>query len=142
VLLDADGRAVARFKEGERDGLRTANDVSLDVPPAGALAPVLAELAGWSVAADEPFGRLLVDAGGRARRNGHALSRDLARDPAPPDWLEPPVPAGLRLTPVDRPALDLAPACEAAYPRDHPTTTTSRRPTGRRSSSRRSSPAA
>ena len=30
------------------------------------------------------------------------------------------MPAGVRLTPVDRPALDLAPACLAAYPREHP----------------------
>ena len=48
------------------------------------------------------------------------LSRDLASDPAPPDWLEPPAPDGIRLTPVDRPAIDLAPACFAAYPREHP----------------------
>jgi len=75
---------------------------------------------GWHVAAEEPFGRLLVAAGGRARRHGHVMSRDLLRDPAPPVWREPPLPAGMRLTPVDRPAFDLAPACLAAYPRTHP----------------------
>jgi hypothetical protein len=48
------------------------------------------------------------------------MSRDLVRDPAPDDWLEPGRPAGYRLTAVDRPAIDLAPACLAAYPRDHP----------------------
>jgi GNAT superfamily N-acetyltransferase len=120
VLLDADGRELARFHEGERDGRRVADLFSLSAPPEDALPTVLAELAGWRVSADEPFGRLLVTAGGRPRRHGHVLSRDLVRDPAPPDWLEPPVPPGLRLGPVDRPALDLAPACFAAYPSDHP----------------------
>jgi len=81
---------------------------------------VKAELAGWSVTAGEPFGRLLVAAGARPRRHGHVMSRDLVRRPAPSSWLEPPLPAGVRLTGVDRPALDLAPACLAAYPREHP----------------------
>ena len=44
------------------------------------------------------------------------MSRDLTRDPVPLAWLEPPRPDGMRLTPVDRPAIDLAPACLAAYP--------------------------
>jgi GNAT superfamily N-acetyltransferase len=120
VLLDAAGREVARFQEAQRDGRRVADLFELSVPAADALATVLADLAGWRVSAVEDFGRVLVDAGGRPRRHGHVLSRDLTRDPAPPEWLDPPVPAGLRLTPVDRPALDLARACFAAYPRDHP----------------------
>ncbi len=63
---------------------------------------------------------LLVAAGGRPRRHVHVMSRDLVRDPAPRGWLEPPLPDGVRLTAVDRPAIDLAPACRAAYPPDHP----------------------
>jgi hypothetical protein len=120
VLLDADGREIARFQKSQRDGLRLADLFELSVPAADALATVLAELAGWRVSAAEDFGRLLVEAGGRARRHGRVLSRDLVRYPAPPDWLQPPAPPGVRLTPVDRPALDLASACMAAYPRDHP----------------------
>jgi hypothetical protein len=120
VLLDAGGRAIARFVETERDDRRVADPFTLHLPPEQALPIVLAVLAGWRVSADEPFALMLVAAGGRPKRHGHTLSRDLARDPAPPDWLEPPVPAGMRLTPVDRPALDLAPACLAAYPREHP----------------------
>ena len=120
VLRDANGRELARFRQAERDGRHVADLFRLSVAPREALATVLADLAGWRVAAAEPFGRLLVEQGGRPHRHGHVLSRDLVRNPAPPDWLEPPAPDGLRLTPVDRPALDLAPARFAAYPRDHP----------------------
>jgi hypothetical protein len=120
VLLDADGRELARFQETQRDGRRVADLFALSVPADQALATVLTELAGWRVSAEEDFGRALVDAGCRPRRHGHVLSRDLVRDPAPRDWLDQPVPPGMHLTPVDRPALDLAPACLAAYPRDHP----------------------
>jgi hypothetical protein len=48
------------------------------------------------------------------------MTRDLIRAPAPADWLEPALPAGVRLTPVARPAIDLAPAFHAAFPPDHP----------------------
>jgi hypothetical protein len=120
LLLDADGREIARFQETVDDDRRYAHHFDLTVPPREAVATVLAELNGWRVAVEEPFGRLLVAAGGRPHRHGHSLSRDLARDPAPPEWLTPAVPPGLRLTPVDRPATDLAPACKAAYPADHP----------------------
>jgi GNAT superfamily N-acetyltransferase len=122
VLLDGSGRELARFAEVERDDRRVADLFSLaaDVEPVAAVPAVMAELAGWRVAAEEPFGRMLVAAGGRPKRHGHVMSRDLVRDPAPTAWLEPPLPAGMRLTGVDRPALDLAPACLAAYPREHP----------------------
>jgi hypothetical protein len=119
ALIGADGREIARFRAGDHEGRPIANDFELGVTPEEASAPVLAELAGWRIAVDEPFGRLLVIAGGRPKRHAHTLSRDLVRDPAPPGWLAPPLPPGMRLTPVDRPALDLAPACKAAYPRDH-----------------------
>ena len=79
----------------------------------------------------------------RPRRHAHVLSRDLARDPAPPAWLEPPrarrrAPHAGR-PPGDRPRAGLPRRVPA---RATPTTPTSRRPTSRRSSSRRSCPAA
>lgn len=120
VLLDADGREVARFRAGEHEEWPIANDFSLSVPPEDACPTVRQGLAGWRIAVDEPFGRLLVAAGGRPKRHARTLARDLVRDPAPPDWLEPRTPPGLRLTPVDRPGRDLAPACITAYPRNHP----------------------
>jgi GNAT superfamily N-acetyltransferase len=106
--------------ETARDHRRVADLLELadGVDPEQAVPLVMAELAGWRVGAEERFGRLLVAAGGRPK--GHVMSRDLVRDPALPEWLEPALPAGVRLTPVDRPALDLAPACLAAYPREHP----------------------
>jgi GNAT superfamily N-acetyltransferase len=122
LLVDESGRELARFDAAERGDRCVADLFHLanGVAPDEAVAAVMADLAGWCVAADEPFGRLLVAAGGRPKRHAHAMSRDLVRAPAPPDWLEPPTPAGVRLTPVDRPAIDLASACRAAYPREHP----------------------
>lgn len=122
VLRDGSGAEIARFVEAERDGRRVGDlfHLAAGVAPERAVPIVMAELAGWRVSADEPFGRLLVAAGGRPKRHGHVMSRDLVRDPAPPDWLEQPPPAGVRFTAVDRPALDPAPACLAAYPREHP----------------------
>jgi GNAT superfamily N-acetyltransferase len=122
VLLDGAGVELARFQEVRRENRRVADLLALSdgVDPRYAAGVVTAKLVGWRVAAEEPFGRLLVAAGGRPRRHGHAMSRDLARDPAPPGWLAPSLPAGVRLTAVDRPAIDLAPASLAAYPREHP----------------------
>jgi hypothetical protein len=122
LLLDAAGDVMGRFEQGESDGQPLA-DLLLPVPgvaPRRAAAAAIAELKGWRVAADEPFGRILVAAGARPRRHSHAMTRDLIRAPAPADWLEPALPAGVRLTPVDRPAIDLAPAFHAAFPPDHP----------------------
>jgi GNAT superfamily N-acetyltransferase len=81
---------------------------------------ILSELRGWRVAGDAPLGRLLAAGGARPLRHSHVMSRDLVRDPAPGGWLEPTVPDGLRLTPADRPAIELVPAYAAAYPADHP----------------------
>jgi len=121
-LVDAAGELIARFEAGERDGRQQADFFApVDgVTPAGAVAAVMDELRGWRVAGEEPFARLLVAAGARPLRHSHVMSRDLERDPAPSEWLEPKLPAGIRLTPVDRPAIDLAPALLAAFPPDHP----------------------
>jgi GNAT superfamily N-acetyltransferase len=122
LLLDAAGDLIGSFELGDRNGQPLADLFTLadGVPPERAVAAVTAELKGWRVAGTEPFGRLLVAAGGRPLRHTHVMSRDLTRKPAPSEWLEPELPAGIRLTPVDRPAIDLAPALIAAFPPDHP----------------------
>ena len=122
LLLDAAGDLIGSFELGERDGQPLADlfNPADGVPPERAAAAVTAELKGWRVAGSEPFGRLLIAAGARPLRHVHVMSRDLTRNPAPSEWLEPQLPAGIRLTPVDRPAIDLAPALIAAFPPDHP----------------------
>ena len=103
------------------------------------------ELKGWRVAADEPFGRLLVAAGARPRRHVaracHATCRATRRRAA---WLEPPLPAGdpphARRPPGDRPRAGAA--CAALPAATIPTTATSATPSSRRSSSTSSCPAA
>jgi GNAT superfamily N-acetyltransferase len=122
VLLDAAGVEIARFREEARDNRRVADLFTLapEVSPRQAVPVVMTELRGWQVDAEEPLGRLLVAAGGRAGRHVHVMSRDLVRDPAPPAWLEPTLPEEMRLTAMDRPAAELAPVCQLAYPREHP----------------------
>jgi GNAT superfamily N-acetyltransferase len=122
LLVDAAGTPIARFERGERDGRPLADllEPADGVDAERAVATAMAELRGWRVTGDEPFARRLVAAGARPLRHSHAMSRDLTRDPAPGDWLEPTLPAGVRLTPVDRPAADLLPALLAAYPPEHP----------------------
>ena len=120
-LVDAGGADVARFEARERDGTPLAD---LFEPCEGAAHERVAEVAlrelpGWRVACDPALAALLVAGGGKPRRHVHAMSRDLVRDPAPPAWLEPARPDGVRLTSADRPAIDLAPAARAAYPPDH-----------------------
>jgi hypothetical protein len=121
ILTGADGEPIAHFEPGERDGRPMADFFTPadGVAPEQAAAAAMAQLRGWRVASDPAFGRLLVAAGARLRRHAHVLSRDLVRDPAPPDWLEPPLPPGYRLAAADRSGSDLAPACRAAYPPEH-----------------------
>jgi len=122
LLLDAAGDVVGHFEQGESDGQPLADLFAPadGIAPERAAAAAIAELKGWRVAVPEPFGRMLVAAGARARRHSHAMTRDLIQAPAPTEWLEPALPAGVLLTPVDRPAIDLAPAFSAAFPPDHP----------------------
>jgi GNAT superfamily N-acetyltransferase len=122
LLLDAAGAPVARFELGEREG-RPLASLLAPVEHVGeerAVAAAMTELRGWSIAVGEPFGRRLLSAGARPLRHSHAMSRDLTRDPAPGGWLEPELPAGIRLTAVNRPASDLVPAYRAAFPPGHP----------------------
>jgi hypothetical protein len=123
VLTADDGTPLGHFEdEGEHAGRPMADFFApVDgVEPERAAAAVVAQMTGWRVAAEVPFGGHLIAAGARLRRHSHVLSRDLVRDPAADGWLGPPMPAGFRLTPVDRPAIELADACAAAYPPDHP----------------------
>jgi GNAT superfamily N-acetyltransferase len=122
LLLDPAGREIGRFELRRRNGRPLADRFSLapGVAPEDGAAAILAELPGWRVSSDEPLARQLLAAGGRPGRHAHAMSRDLVRSPAPAAWLEPPELDGVRLTPVDRPAIDLASACAAAFPPDHP----------------------
>jgi len=120
LLLDVDATVLARFEPRRREHGGFADRFTVVGPHDRTLAAVLDELHGWRVSGDVAFGERLVAAGGRPRRHVHVLSRDLVRDPAPVAWADGPAPAGYRLTPVDRPASDLAPACRAAYPPGHP----------------------
>ena len=121
-LVDAGGATLATFEAHERQGVPLADllEPAEGVPRERVVAAVLRDLPGWRVAGDAALGRLLVAAGAAPRRHAHVMSRDLIRDPAPPDWLDARPPAGVRLTPADRPAADLVAACDAAYPADHP----------------------
>jgi ribosomal protein S18 acetylase RimI-like enzyme len=118
-LLDAEGATIGRYEHGLRDGVPIA-DLFERAPGVGvgeAAAAVLADLRGMKIAGDVELGRALVAAGGTPTRHGHMLSRDLARDPPPRSWDDPP---GIRLTDIDRPAADLVDARRAAYPPSHP----------------------
>jgi GNAT superfamily N-acetyltransferase len=115
LLLDAEGAPVGSYDHDERGGAVYADLFTREpgVSPERAAAAVLADLRGMRIAGDEPLGRALVAAGGRASRHAHLMSHDLAERP---DWREPP---GYRLTDVGRPAADLMDAYFAAYPSGH-----------------------
>jgi hypothetical protein len=122
ILTGDDGEPLAHFEVLERDGRPMADFFTPadGVAPDRAAAAAVEQLRGWRVAGPPAMGRLLIAAGAKLRRHAHVFTRDLVRDPAPPDWLEPALPPGYRLAAADRPASDLAAACVAAYPADHP----------------------
>jgi GNAT superfamily N-acetyltransferase len=122
LLLDGAGKPLVRFTAVERDGRQTADLLELEdgVSLEAAARAIRTDLAGWRVAVGVDVGEVLIATGAQPRRDVHVMSRGLVRDPPDPGWLEPGAPAGLRLAPADRPAVDLAPACAAAYPPDHP----------------------
>jgi GNAT superfamily N-acetyltransferase len=121
ILTDGDGRAIGRFVVASREGFPLADlfELAPGVTVAEAVPAIVAQLRGYVLAGDVELGRALLDAGARAGRHAHVLSRDLVADPAPRAWQDPPAPDGLRLTPLDRPAEDLAAAAVAAYPPEH-----------------------
>ena len=138
LLTTPAARSAASGRASRSSGVADLFALADGVEPERAAPIVMAELAGWRVAAEVPFGRLLVAAGGRPQRRSHVMSRDLVRDPAPSGWLEPPLPAGLRLTAVDRRRSSWRPPATRPTRATIPTTA----PTPRSSSSRRSCPAA
>jgi ribosomal protein S18 acetylase RimI-like enzyme len=119
VLLGADGTPLARFVRGERAGAPLADffEILPGAHPAAVLPAVLEALGGWRVSGDPEFAAALEAAGGRPGRHVHVYSRRLDGPPLPPPA---PLPAGLSLTPADRPAADLLDAARAAFPPEHP----------------------
>ncbi len=79
------------------------------------------DLSGWGLATlDDQLAAALLERGATLRRHAHVHSRDLRADPAPPNWAEPPMRDGLRLTPWDRPLEEIAAVALAGYPPEHP----------------------
>ena len=114
TLTDVDGTVIATFSDIERDGRRVADLLELEVPVERALAPILDQLRGFRVAGPVELGRALIEAGGTPARHAHVYSHDLLERP------EPRPPAGITLTPLDRPAAEIVPAYLAAHPPEHP----------------------
>jgi GNAT superfamily N-acetyltransferase len=112
TLVDYRGRTVGAFLRAERDGRPLADLFEVATTTDEAVTAILRELGGWRIAGDEALGHALVAAGGVPRRHAHVYTHDL-RD-------LPPEPAGFRLAPLDRPAEELAPVLDAAFPPDHP----------------------
>jgi GNAT superfamily N-acetyltransferase len=121
LLRDDDGREIGRFVDASQEGLPTADLFELveGVTVEEAVPVMLVAFRGRQVSGDPVIAQALIAAGARAGRHAHVLSRDLVADPAPAEWCDPEPPEGLRLTPLDRPAADLAAAAVAAYPPEH-----------------------
>ncbi len=117
-LVDRNGRVLARFSEGQREGHPLADllEPADGVEEGTLVAAVARELRGWILAAAPGLaGRLIAD-GARPVRHAHVMRLELpvAQDPAAP------VPTGVRIEPLgDRTAQELAPAFMAAYPPGH-----------------------
>ena len=116
LLRDGEGRVLAAFLAGERDGHPLADRVepAAGVAPAEIARQMAAELAGWKVGGDVELGRALIALGARPTRHAHVHSRDLRRDPAPAEWAGDP-----RIGPLDRSAAELVGIYRAAYPPEH-----------------------
>jgi L-amino acid N-acyltransferase YncA len=116
LLRDDDGRALAAFLPGERDGRPLADLVepAPGVPLAAIARRAAAELPGWKVAGDVALGRELIALGARPTRHAHVHSRDLRRDPAPAEWAQ-----DDRIGPLDCSAPELVEVYRAAYPPAH-----------------------
>jgi GNAT superfamily N-acetyltransferase len=116
LFCDGDGRPLASFLPGERDGRPLADLVE---PAEGTTIEEIAramaaELTGWKVAGHVELGRALMELGARPSRHAHVHSRDLRRDPAPAEWADAP-----GIGPLDRTAAELVDIYAAAYPPSH-----------------------
>jgi GNAT superfamily N-acetyltransferase len=116
LLCDADGRTLASFLPGERDGRPLADLVEPadGVPIAAVARQIHTEMTDWKVAGDVALGRALIALGARPTRHAHVHSRDLRRDPAPAEWAEAP-----GIGPLDATASELLGVYAAAYPPGH-----------------------
>jgi GNAT superfamily N-acetyltransferase len=116
ILLDGDGRPVARFRSDDRAGIRAAGALRLEpgVDASSAVPVILAGLRGHRVSGRPDIGERLIAAGATRRRHVRILSRPVASVEKPPE-----PPAGIRLTALDRPVADLVPSSMAAYPPGH-----------------------
>jgi GNAT superfamily N-acetyltransferase len=112
VLEDTAGTRLGRFIRAEQRAELFIPEADVE-PVADA---IRGELAGWRVVTGETLGTVLLAGGGELVRHSHLLSRDLRADPATAART---LPAGLQLTPADRPTADLVPAFVAAFPADH-----------------------
>jgi hypothetical protein len=108
---------VLSFTRGVREGRPWADQAR--VLDAGAVAAVLRQLSGWYVSGEPAFGRSLIEAGAEMARHAHSMVADLRADPPPAGWSTPTLPAGVTLTPVDRPAAEIFPISELAYGPGH-----------------------
>jgi len=116
-LVDDEGRTLARFAYGHRDGRPIADLVETEAGVAAVADRMVRELPGWKVAGAPALGEALVDRGARPTRHVHVHSRDLTANPAGAP--RSPLPPGITIGPLDRPASELAPLYESAYPPGH-----------------------
>jgi hypothetical protein len=122
TITGPDGSVVITFQPVTRGDRQVADLAEIgDAGPEAAAEAALRELPGWGLATTNVgLARLLLARGATLRRSAHIHSRDLRADPAPADWASPPLRAGLRLTPWDRPLEEVAAVLLAAYPPGHP----------------------
>lgn len=118
TLRDGD-RVIAVYESVDVHDRPTAEAVELRVPVEAAVPVLLCELSGqYLTSPDDALVDALVAAGATVARHAHVYSHVLGG--VEPEWREPSLPGGLRVTPIDRPASKLAPVELAAYPPEHP----------------------
>jgi len=121
-LTDAAGRTVVSFAPittGSQPWA-TEPEVPDGVRLDEAVPIVLRELPGWIVDGNERLVRALIEAGARRRRQASVMRYDLVEAPPPAGWAEPPLPAGLRYTPIGDDMEAMYGTYVAAYPPGHP----------------------
>jgi len=121
-LTDAAGRTVVSFVPSTTgtQPWATEPEVPDEVRLDEAVPIVLRELPGWIVDGNERLVRALIEAGARRRRQASVMVYDLVEAPPPADWAEPPLPAGLRYTPIGDDMEAMYDTYVDAYPPGHP----------------------